>query len=115
MGSVVQPELAEAMQKMWEKFLPQIEARISVLEDAAAALAADLLSLEQRAAANAAAHKLAGVLGSFGLTKGTILAREIEIAYSGEPETDPADSHQLLESTHRLRTLVEARKSTVKG
>jgi len=55
------------------------------------------------------------VLGSFGLTKGTILAREIEIAYSGEPETDPADSHQLLESTHRLRTLVEASKSTVKG
>ena len=40
------------------------------------------LTAEQREQASSAAHKLAGVLGTFGLDEGTNLAREAEILYS---------------------------------
>jgi HPt (histidine-containing phosphotransfer) domain-containing protein len=110
MEHIDQPALHDAIEKLWEKFLPQMEERLGILEDASAALCADLLTLEERAAANAAAHKLAGVLGSFGLTKGTILAREAEILFSGEPETDPAAADQLRQITAQLRQMIDARK-----
>ena len=109
MEPIAHPALDEAIQKMWEKFLPQMEERLAILEDAYAALAADLLTIEQRSAANAAAHKLAGVLGSFGLTRGTVLAREAEILYSGEPETDPDAAEQLRTITLELRRLIDER------
>jgi HPt (histidine-containing phosphotransfer) domain-containing protein len=110
MEPIAQLDLAAAIHQMWEKFLPQMEERVAILESAGAALAEEQLTLEQRAAANAAAHKLAGVLGTFGLTKGTILAREAEIIYSGEPETDPDAAAHLHSITAQLRTLIEDRK-----
>ena len=39
----------------------------------------------QREAAHAAAHKLAGTLGTFNLARGTELAREFELLFSAEP------------------------------
>jgi HPt (histidine-containing phosphotransfer) domain-containing protein len=105
-----QPFLAEALDRLWGQFLPQIEERVKTLEAASAALAADTLTVEMRAQANAAAHKLAGILGTFGLTKGTILAREAEIVYSGEPETDPAAAKRLIEIATELRSIIASRK-----
>lgn len=101
--------MTEALDRMWAKFLPELEQRVAVLDAAVAALAAGRLDIEQRSEANAAAHKLAGVLGSFGLTKGTILAREAEIIYSGEPETDPDAAARLTEIAAQLRFMVEHR------
>ncbi len=83
--------LKEALERLWIQFLPQMQERVSKLASAAEALAAGSLSEKQRTEAHDAAHKLAGVLGTFGLTKGTILAREAEIAYSGD--VDPQASH----------------------
>jgi HPt (histidine-containing phosphotransfer) domain-containing protein len=102
-----QPSLNEALDRLWKQFLPQIEERMAALESAATALAADKLSPDQREAAHAAAHKLAGVLGTFGLTRGTILAREAELLCSGE--TDPETAPQLTEIARRLKELVAAR------
>jgi len=109
MEPISQRALAEAVDQMWAKFLPQMKERVAVLESADEALAAGTLTTGQRAAANSAAHKLAGVLGTFGLTKGTILAREAEIIYSAEPETDPGAAAQLREISSRLRSLIEER------
>lgn len=106
-----QNELAEALNRMWTKFLPELEARIAVMEQANAALAAGALNVELRAKANGAAHKLAGVLGSFGLTKGTVLAQEAEILYSGEPDADPAYASRLKEIAAGLRAALASRKS----
>ncbi len=53
-------------------------ARIATLEQALAALAGGGLDDELRAVAKREAHKLAGSLGTFGLTRGTDLAREVE-------------------------------------
>ena len=105
-----QPELKEAIGRLWAKFLPEMKERVAILEMAAAAFAADQLSQAQHEAANMAAHNLAGVLGTFGLTRGTVLARELEIMYSRENGPDPAMATQLRALAAELRTLVESRK-----
>jgi len=110
MDPIVQNAMTDALHRMWEKFLPEMIARVEVLESTNAALAAGHLTLTLRQEANAAAHKLAGSLGTFGLTKGTILAREAEMLYSSEPETDPAAAARLAQISAQLRKIVENRK-----
>jgi HPt (histidine-containing phosphotransfer) domain-containing protein len=95
---------------MWTKFLPQLQERVGILETAAAAFSANQLSLTQQQGANAAAHKLAGVLGTFGLTRGTVLARELEIIYSREGGPDRSLAAQLTAIAAELRTIVASRK-----
>lgn len=107
MASGSNPTLNEALDQLWKQFLPQIEERVAVLETAGKALISGKLSTDQRAEANSAAHKLAGVLGTFGLTKGTILAREAEIFYAGE--MDPANAAHVNEIAVQLRALVAGR------
>ena len=97
---------------MWERFLPEIRQRTAVLESSAAAVAAGKLTAKQRAAAQAAAHKLAGVLGTFGLTRGTVLARELELTYSRESSPRPDAAAPLASIAAELRGMVENRKST---
>ena len=101
-----QPELKAALDHLWAQFLPQMDERVAVLESAASALGDGKLSETQREAAQAAAHKLAGVLGTFGLTKGTILAREAEMVCSGD--ADPASAAQLSEIAAQLRSMIAA-------
>ncbi len=63
---------------LWKKYLPEMDGRVSVLERACESLTAGELPDEERRSALAAAHKLAGALGTFGRGHGTELAREIE-------------------------------------
>jgi len=111
MDPIAQPAMAQAIEAMWVKFLPLMEERLAILEAAETALSSGLLTIEQRVAANTAAHKLAGVLGTFGLTKGTILAREVEILYSAEPELDPAAAREIKKITAQLREMIDCRKA----
>ena len=110
MDSSTQQSLGAAMDRLWTKFLPEMEERVAVLEAANLALATDKLSKHQLGDAHSAAHKLAGALGTFGLTKGTVLAREAEILYSGNAELDPASLPRLNEITDQLKTIVANRK-----
>ncbi|HEY2860706.1 MAG TPA: Hpt domain-containing protein [Terracidiphilus sp.] len=84
METSVKAPLSDALNQLWMKFLPQMEERLSALDTANRALSAGSLSDEERLEAVGAAHKLAGVLGTFGLAEGTQLAREAELAYSGD-------------------------------
>jgi len=68
------------------------------------------LSTAQQADAQSAAHKLAGVLGTFGLTRGTALARELETIYSVQSSRDPWQAGQLTQLTSELRSIVAGRK-----
>jgi HPt (histidine-containing phosphotransfer) domain-containing protein len=101
------PEIAEALKLLWQKFLPQIQERIAVMEAANRALLIESLSAEQREAAAAAAHKLAGVLGTFGLTDGTNLAREAEQIYTSGSALDPATSPRLHAIAEQLAHLIQ--------
>src|SRR5512146_2520827 len=71
-------QIQKRMAELWARHLPEIAERVGVLERACSALEAGKLSGEERKAASAAAHKLAGALGTFGRTRGTELAREAE-------------------------------------
>lgn len=106
MESNQQAQLSEALSRLWQQFLPQMEERMAALEAANQALSEGKLTVDQRVAANSAAHKLAGVLGTFGLTRGTVLAREAELIYADEDETDPKALEHLLEIAQELRTMI---------
>jgi len=110
MGNSPEPAIADAMNQLWVRFLPQMQARVSTLEAAAAALASGALTDELREQASAEAHKLAGVLGTFGLHEGTELAREAENAYENETHPTPGMADRLTGIATRLRDLIAARE-----
>jgi HPt (histidine-containing phosphotransfer) domain-containing protein len=110
MGSVGQPDIAGALRQLWIKFLPQIEERIAVLQEANRALELGDLSSEQRESAGSAAHKLAGVLGTFGMADGTDLAREAEHAYSTDGTANAETVIRLQGITQQLSEMVNSHK-----
>jgi HPt (histidine-containing phosphotransfer) domain-containing protein len=110
MGMSNPSALVEAMNRLWSQFLPQIEERVSTLEDAAAALAEGSLTLSQCEEAASAAHKLAGVLGTFGLDQGTELAREAEQLYSSGPSSPSISSGRPAALAAQLRTMLATRE-----
>jgi len=110
MGDPAASQLTEAMNRLWQKYLPQMEERVSTLQNVAGRLAnGAALSEEEQSTAAAEAHKLAGVLGTFGLKDGTELAREAEGLYGGTLESDPATVARLIAIADRLKALVARR------
>ena len=85
---------------LWERSLPVLRERCALLERAAAAAQAGILTPELRAEATAIAHKLSGSLGMFGYPEGTDFARRIE--HQLENDT-PVDALQLAQNVAALR------------
>ncbi|HXR38526.1 MAG TPA: Hpt domain-containing protein [Terracidiphilus sp.] len=110
MATDAQAALSAALDRLWTQFLPQMQERVEILETAAQAFAAGPLPIERQQEAQAAAHKLAGVLGTFGLTRGTELARELEIVYSRQIEPGSDLAERLASASAELRTIVATRK-----
>lgn len=105
-----QSSLAGALDTLWTKFLPEIEQRVSTLEAAAAGLRSGKLTPEQQEEVHAAAHKLAGTLGTFGLSRGTELARELEEAFAPCFAPDPALAARTQQIAGELRAIIAGRK-----
>lgn len=101
------PSVSAMLDQLWLKFRSQIEERVDVLEQAAAALAQGNLSPDLCAEAHSAAHKLVGSLGTFGLTAGTELARQAESIFKDSPGADSAT--RLFEIAAALRAVIAAR------
>lgn len=110
MENAEQSALDQALKALWGKFLPQMRERMATLDAANHALATGHLSEDMRAEANAAAHKLAGVLGTFGLTRGTVLAREVEVIYEGDIDTDRHAVEHLEGIVRQLHEMIETHK-----
>ena len=104
--------LREAMDRLWVKFLPEIRERVATLEAAATAVTAKTLNDSGREAAQAAAHKLAGVLGTFNLTRGTDAARELELVFSSSSAPSASSGKHLAARAAELRAMIESRKSS---
>jgi HPt (histidine-containing phosphotransfer) domain-containing protein len=98
--------IADTLSRMLTKFLPDISQRVSLLETAVQALAEGRLTAHQRSAAHAAAHKLAGTLGMFGMHSGTELARAAELTLAGEEAI--ADPEALGVQITQLRQLIDS-------
>ena len=110
MGSPAEQAIAEAMNRLWAQYLPQIEERVQTLEAAAVALKDGTLTSAEREDATAAAHKLAGVLGTFGLPEGTALAREMEEFYCNGVQLSAGAEGRPAEVASLLRAVVATRK-----
>jgi HPt (histidine-containing phosphotransfer) domain-containing protein len=99
--------LSAAINQLWFRFLPEIRKRVELLQSAAAD---NGHSATLREEAVAAAHKLAGALGTFDLERGTDLAREYELLAGRDEALDAATSEQLVAIAAELRVIVDARK-----
>jgi HPt (histidine-containing phosphotransfer) domain-containing protein len=108
MGASGQERMAEAMSALLKRFQPLLEERVAVVESAAAAAAKGTLDAEQRQQGCAAAHKLAGVLGTFGFQEGTDLAREAEAIFGTEQAEDSQEALRLEQIAARLREMLAA-------
>jgi HPt (histidine-containing phosphotransfer) domain-containing protein len=104
------PDLSAALDRLWVRFLPEIEQRVALLESAAAAAAGGTLTPPQQQQARAAAHKLAGVLASFGLATATSPARETEHLYARDTAPGPEHASRLAAFAAELRSLIAGRK-----
>ena len=105
-----QPDISAILNQMWVRFLPDIYERVRVLESAAKAHLEGRLSPEQCTAAHAAAHKLIGSLGTFGLMRGTELAREFEQACASNMAVMATDPSRLDAIALEIRRIVDERK-----
>jgi len=110
MGDTPASQISEAMDRLWQKFLPQMTERVATLRAAAAKLASRAcLTQEEQSNAAADAHKLAGVLGTFGLKEGTELAREAEGLLEGSMDASPATVKRLSSIAEQLNAMVVSR------
>lgn len=105
-----QNTLSHALDGLWQRFLPEIIERVDVLQLAATAIAGSGLDPDEREAAQAAAHKLAGVLGTFGLSRGTELAREIEGLLASQPSVNSQAGARFAAAAAELREVIQNRK-----
>ncbi len=110
MGTDAQSALSAALDRLWIQYLPLMRERVEVLEAAARDFALGPISVDRQQAAQAAAHKLAGVLGTFGLTRGTAQARELEIMYSRPNDADAALAERLANIAAEIHTIIDSRK-----
>jgi HPt (histidine-containing phosphotransfer) domain-containing protein len=109
MGGKVSDPLAEAMNRLWAKHLPQMLDRVTTLKAAAESLTRSDLGRDEQQRAAADAHKLAGVLGTFGLKEGTELAREAEALYESILAGDGAAASRLTAIASQLQRMIDQR------
>ena len=101
---------AEAMNRLWEKYLPVMEERVATLRQAAERLANGGLTTSEQQKAADDAHKLAGVLGTFGLKDGTDLAREAESLYENPKDKVRPLAERLAAIACQLQAMIASRK-----
>ena len=94
------PDLGEIFRAHKHDF----DQRVATVEGAVDAIASGRLDHALRARAERDAHKLAGSLGTFGLQRGTELARELETVFApGRPPVDAIEGPRLSERVAALR------------
>lgn len=90
-SAAVAAAVAARLAQLWEKSRPVILERMDVLRASHAALTAARGDAEARGRGREAAHKLSGVLGTFGLPQGSEAAHLIEVCLmSRDPLTEAA-------------------------
>lgn len=105
--SSLRQQALEAITQAREDFKAGIHQRLSVLEEAIAAIARDTLSAELRQRAEQEAHKLAGSLGSFGFERGSQLAQAMQEAFRGQDGTGLPRAQNLGQDLQQLRQDLE--------
>jgi len=100
------PTIVAAIGKVWERFKDRIADRVTAIAQATEALESGELPPELHAKAKQEAHKLAGSLGTFGLTEGSVIARQVEQLLHS-PTLDATQAANLTALVQDLRSQIE--------
>ena len=102
-------EMEELLQSLWTKNYGLLQERLKLIRDAQDRLAAGSLDNQTRCDAESAAHKLAGILGTFGLPQGSALASKIETSLAAEAPAGPEFAPQLESWIMELEAIIASR------
>ncbi|AFZ18852.1 response regulator [Allocoleopsis franciscana] len=106
-----QAKVLAVVQQMWGNFKESLESHMALFEQAIAQISTGTLDGELHSKAQAQAHRLIGSLGSFGLPKGSEVARQIEQLLRLEP-LGQNEARQLEKLVGQLKQVVENKPST---
>ncbi|AFY92082.1 response regulator [Chamaesiphon minutus] len=107
-------ECPEFLTEIWNRHHEQMSARVATIDRAIIALGDGCLQPELRRDAWNCAHTLAGALGTFGLSRGSQLAKQIELALDANTELTPAQIPQLQSNLDRLRRSIASKMPAAK-
>lgn len=97
---------AATLARVWDQSRPGLIARVDAIDRAVAGAGDGNAEPALVEAGRAEAHKLAGLLGTFGRANGTELARELEARLAAGPA--PAEAPELAALAAALRTEIES-------
>lgn len=105
------PETAEQklqamLASLWERSRHTVAERAALLQEAGTQLAQNQMDGATQSRAVDSAHKLAGVLGTFGLPRGTDLAREAEVLFGQQQPFAKVEIDRLQVLLAELTTLI---------
>ena len=103
-----QKKLHDLLATLWEQRKGILLERLHVLKESITSLETTG-SPESRKRGAETAHKLAGILGTFGLPRGTELAREAEVTLDQDAPLNAADLVRLHEVAGELGLLIDHR------
>lgn len=101
-----QQQTVSAINEVWQRFQPRIHEQLKVIEQTSQALLAQAPDADVQAAL-AEAHTLAGALGTFGLTKGSQLARKIEMLLQSDLVWESEETSHLQKLVRALRQEID--------
>ena len=102
-------KLHDLLATLWSRSQQNITERLNVLRTAHHTLRTNPAEKNARRAGADAAHKLAGILGTFGLPEGTNLARRIEGMLEAPAPIRPFDLNTLQRTIDQLQLMIEAK------
>ena len=103
-------EMEELLHSLWTKNYGLLQERLKLIRDAYDRLATGSLDQQTRTDAESAAHKLAGILGTFGLPQGSALASKIETALAASAPVGSEFAPQLQSWLTELEVIVASRQ-----
>lgn len=103
-----QQKLHQLLAGLWERSRETIAVHVGVLQHAKSLADRNQLDEAARARAVDSAHKLAGVLGTFGLPRGTELARVAEEAFGTSGAMSQVKLEGLGSALNELDSLIQA-------
>lgn len=102
--------LQQGMSEIWQQSQPQLQARLTLLDQAIGALRQGRLDAELAEQASQQAHKLVGTLGMFGADAGSAIAQQVERTFQGGWAGDWLDQPRVLD---RLESQVQTLRQTI--
>jgi HPt (histidine-containing phosphotransfer) domain-containing protein len=96
---------AATLARVWDQSRPALMERVDAIERAVSATGEGRADADLTEAGRSEAHKLAGLLGTFGRARGTELARTLEARLGAGPA--PAEAPELAALAAGLRTEIE--------